>query len=616
MPKFQVSSCTVEKLDGEDIIIDIKNLHNGQELLDEVCKTIGLEESPYFGLRYNHPKDDQVSWFDASKPLKRQLQKASHKFKFGVQFYPSNIHELKNEFTRYQFVLQARENFLTAYWSCSLPTQALLASYVAQAEFGDYDSMVHNKDYLNDLCVMQNQSEEFLEKVNYFHQKHTNLSKVDVDWLYLENSQKTALFGMEAYDIWDSDQNLMKFGLSSSGIHILHMNTVLHTFLWPTVMKCHFKKNEIFIKLKVGEKTVRVVFIASSATEAKRIVTSCMFIKYFALNGKRKVVQYKKKKPSPTSGNQQQPPSSDVCPHNVDEDEPETPPFKRVDSKRFSKRFLPKTESLSIDLPADDSDSIIANREERHHSIKEDLDEKSTGRPSENEEQSPVGSPEHDTGDVYLGYPNNIQVPTITQTAPSENSLDKLDTEEEEDEKALEMEKQEPTEDTPPKVDGPETPKTVDDVTITEQKDDVIADEENVEIIEVVDIDYVENEEHAGAIEKGDANTTKTEEVTTKVVEIRIVTSENDKLFDNADKKDVGNGDLKVILADGAESARSNQEVMIVYGEETLESLEGSLEAHKINRGSTLLESIEKVLSESFEIVKEEDSFAVENEEE
>ena len=36
-------------------------------------------------------------------------------------------------------------------------------------------------------------------------------------------------------------------------------------------------------------------------------------------------------------------------------------------------------------------------------------------------EESPSGV---DTGDVYLGYPNNIVVPIITQTAPSEKSLE------------------------------------------------------------------------------------------------------------------------------------------------------------------------------------------------
>lgn len=39
----------------------------------------------------------------------------------------------------------------------------------------------------------------------------------------------------------------------------------------------------------------------------------------------------------------------------------------------------------------------------------------------EETKESPVSV---DTGDVYLGYPNNIVVPIITQTAPSEQSLE------------------------------------------------------------------------------------------------------------------------------------------------------------------------------------------------
>jgi len=557
MPKRQISSCTVQKLDGEDIIIDIKELHKSQDLLNEVCKAIGLEESVYFGLRFNHPKDEKISWFDPNKGLKKQLRKASHRFKFGVQFYPSCISKIKQEITRYQFVLQARENFLTGLWSSSVPTQALLASYLVQAEVGNYEASLHDESYLESFFFVPDQSPEFLKKVSNFHQNHCDLSKSDVDWLYLETSQKTSLFGMELFDVWDSDGNMMKFGMNSSGIHVLHINTVLHTFLWPNVLKCIFKKNEILIKLQVGDKIVTVGFTSTSETEAKRISTSASFTKYFSINGKRKIIKHKKKQ------------TQKECSHKEAIQENDEQLFKRVDSKRFSKRFVKVTESLSLDLPEDDNSSTFEQQEQQDED-KEDKNEEKHSIKDEDMKESPGGV---DTGDVYLGYPNNIVVPIITQTAPSEQSLE------------LEII------DDAEIIEETENLEEVENVTVAGEEENL--KEEHVEIIEIVDIEYADEAKTGGDASIDD-------ELTSTIVEIRIVTSEGETKV-TSEEKTKDETTLNLSTSEDPVSARSNQEVAVEFGDETLES-EGTDQS---KRQSTLLESIERVLNESYEIVIE-----------
>lgn len=478
MPKFNVSSCTVQKLDGEDIIIDIKGLLKGQDLLDEVCKTIGVEDHVYFGLRYTHPRDEKTSWFDTNKPLKKQLQKASHKFRFGVQFYPTNLHEIKHDFTRYQFVLQAREHFLTGEWSCTLPTQALLASYIAQAEFGNYDADIHEETYLNDLFFIPQQADGFKEKVCNFHQKHTDLSASEVDFLYLENAQKTGLYGMELYDIWDKDHNIMKFGITTNGIHILHANTILHTFLWPSIDRCMYKKKEIIITLKVGEKTVLVMFSTSSRTEAKRIMENCVLVKFFSLNGKRKIV--KRRKSNPPSQH-----DDDGIDNLIDK------PFSRVDSKRFSKRFIKREDSLTLDLSSNESTPISGKKITR--------------------DSIP------DSGDVYLGYPSHMTVPTITQTAPSEQSFSFSDEDKKEEDEQVD-----------PLPNQAESLYKTKDPEIIQSGSHSSQDYkgENVEVIEVVDIEYVTPRNDAAETNDESIKTEEKDEVTSKIVEIKIITTE------------------------------------------------------------------------------------------
>lgn len=115
--------------------------------------------------------------------------------------------------------------------------------------------------------------------------------------------------------------------------------------------------------------------------------------------------------------------------------------------------------------------------------------------------------------------------------------------------------------------------------------------EEHVEIIEIVDIEYADEAKTRGDVSIDD-------ELTSKIVEIRIVTSEGEQKVTSEEDKD---GTLDMPSSEDPVSARSNQEIAVEFGDETLESV-GS---DRSKRQSTLLESIERVLNESYEIVIE-----------
>lgn len=152
--------------------------------------------------------------------------------------------------------------------------------------------------------------------------------------------------------------------------------------------------------------------------------------------------------------------------------------------------------------------------------------------------------------------------------------------------------------------------------------------DEHVEIIEIVEIEYVsekssdnktgESDSDAKSPGKestksGDEQQEIVEEVTSKVVEIRITTTEND-LTKSVRVETVGEEGATVLNVSKDDEAPlsqlSNQEVEIVYGNETVEDVDAL--SSDIDTGPSLMESIEKELNESYEIVKEEDSIVVE----
>ncbi|KAG7459100.1 band 4B isoform X2 [Solea senegalensis] len=106
-------TCRVLLLDGSDVNVDLPSKSKGQDLFDQIMYHIDLIETDYFGLQYMDT--DQVShWLDMSKLIKKQIRDGPpYRLFFRVKFYSSEPNNLREEFTRYLFVLQLRQDVLS-----------------------------------------------------------------------------------------------------------------------------------------------------------------------------------------------------------------------------------------------------------------------------------------------------------------------------------------------------------------------------------------------------------------------------------------------------------------------------------------------------------------------
>ncbi|CAG0908811.1 unnamed protein product, partial [Darwinula stevensoni] len=105
---------------------------------------------------------------------------AQLEFKFEVKFYPPDPAQLQEDITRLP---------------CSFVTHALLGSYLAQSELGDYDPEEHGINYLEELRFAPNQSPELEEKVMELHRTHRGQTPAEAELHYLENAKKLAMYG-------------------------------------------------------------------------------------------------------------------------------------------------------------------------------------------------------------------------------------------------------------------------------------------------------------------------------------------------------------------------------------------------------------------------------------
>ena len=58
---------------------------------------------------------------------------------------------------------------------CSDETYSILAGYVVQGEFGDYEPLDHTPGYLDDFPFLENRTAAVMTKVEEFHQRNRSV---------------------------------------------------------------------------------------------------------------------------------------------------------------------------------------------------------------------------------------------------------------------------------------------------------------------------------------------------------------------------------------------------------------------------------------------------------
>ena len=99
-----------------------------------------IQEQDYFALQFTDT-GNVSHWLDPTKSLKKQLSIGPpFTFHFRVKFYSADPDQvLRDELTRYLYVLQLKKDLLVGKLQCEPKRAAELSALVLQAELDDYD---------------------------------------------------------------------------------------------------------------------------------------------------------------------------------------------------------------------------------------------------------------------------------------------------------------------------------------------------------------------------------------------------------------------------------------------------------------------------------------------
>ncbi|XP_038074408.1 merlin-like [Patiria miniata] len=260
----------------------------GRQLFDMVCRTIGLRETWYFGLRFIDHKG-YISWLKMDRKVQEQgIPKTSPMpFLFAAKFYPEEVsEELIQEITQHLFFLQVKQQILNEEVYCPPEASVLLASYAVQAKYGDYEQNVHQPGFLaNEELLPQRVVEQFdmtaemwEERITAWYAEHQGLMRDEAEMEYLKITQDLEMYGVNYFEIKNEKGTDLYLGVDAMGLNVYEIDNKLVpkiSFPWSEIRNVSYKDKKFTIK-PIDKKSPDFCFISPRLRLNKLILDLCV----------------------------------------------------------------------------------------------------------------------------------------------------------------------------------------------------------------------------------------------------------------------------------------------------------------------------------------------------
>lgn len=243
---------------GEELEIGYTANSTGQDVLNEVVKTLDLLDRDYYGLKLQH----QIQWLNLSKSVVKQTKGLGPVvLELRFKYYPAEPALLANESTRYYLYLQLRLDLIEGRLrSESVETLAFLIACILQSELGDYSSGFNGTiqdNYVSEFKFVPNQSEELELEAIRLHQNEDfkGLKPADSELNFLKKSCQLDTYGIDPYPVKEGNShNHFLIGVNHKGISSFQDSKITHSFSWDEIERITIDNKLVLIYCRKVEK--------------------------------------------------------------------------------------------------------------------------------------------------------------------------------------------------------------------------------------------------------------------------------------------------------------------------------------------------------------------------
>ncbi|XP_042628459.1 E3 ubiquitin-protein ligase MYLIP-B [Cyprinus carpio] len=261
--------CHITRPDSVVLEVEVDPKANGEDILNKICRKMGIIEVDYFGLQFTGTKGE-ILWMNLRNRISQQVDCMSPcRLRLRVKFFVEP-HLILQEQTRHLFLMHIKEELFKGSLRLDAEQAIELCALLAQAEFGDY---THNTvNYCYSQIYGQDPSHDTINNIFLRHKSLEGVSQASAEYQALQLVSSLNYYGVEWHSACDSEGQELLIGVGPEGLFVCKIDfTPIERIIYPVI--------------QMATQSGRIVYVTITKDRGDSVVLLFKFISPSAANG-------------------------------------------------------------------------------------------------------------------------------------------------------------------------------------------------------------------------------------------------------------------------------------------------------------------------------------------
>lgn len=239
--------CHITRPDSVVLEVEVDPKANGEDILNKICRKMGIIEVDYFGLQFTGTKGELL-WLNLRNRISQQVDYLSPcRLRLRVKFFVEP-HLILQEQTRHLFLMHMKEELFKGSLRLDMEQATELCALLAQAEFGDYNQNTAN--YCYSQIYGQDPSHDTINNIFLRHKSLEGVSQASAEYQALQLVSSLNYYGVEWHSARDPEGQELLIGVGPEGLFVCKTDfTPIERIIYPVIQMATQSGRNVYVTI-------------------------------------------------------------------------------------------------------------------------------------------------------------------------------------------------------------------------------------------------------------------------------------------------------------------------------------------------------------------------------